>query len=57
MQIGRWKVFSTCRESFGKFCLYHRKDGRIVTERDDVLNASRYALTTKHLAKPALSKD
>lgn len=44
MQTGRWKVFSICTEWFEEFRLYHRKDGKIVKERDDVICASRYAL-------------
>jgi hypothetical protein len=44
MQTGRWKVFSTCGEWLEERRLYHRKDGKIVKERDDVISASRYAL-------------
>lgn len=44
MQTGRWKVFSGCHEWFEEFRLYHRKDGKVVKERDDVLCASRYAM-------------
>lgn len=51
MQTGRFKVFSTCGEFFEEFRLYHRKDGKIVKERDDVISASRYALMMKRFAK------
>ncbi|WP_115419937.1 terminase large subunit [Ensifer sp. M14] len=51
MQTGRFKVFSTCGEWFEEFRLYHRKDGRIVKERDDVLSACRYALMMKRFAR------
>jgi phage terminase large subunit-like protein len=44
MQTGRWKVFDTCTNWLEERRLYHRKDGKIVKERDDVLSASRYAL-------------
>lgn len=44
MLTGRWKVFSTCKEWLEERRLYHRKDGKIVKERDDVISASRYAL-------------
>jgi phage terminase large subunit-like protein len=44
MQTGRWKVFSTCVEWFEEMRLYHRKDGKVVKERDDTISASRYAL-------------
>ncbi|MDK1377104.1 MULTISPECIES: terminase large subunit [unclassified Sinorhizobium] len=51
MQTGRWKVFSTCSDWFEEFRLYHRKDGKVVKERDDVISASRYALMMKRFAK------
>ncbi|WP_164924271.1 terminase large subunit domain-containing protein [Sinorhizobium fredii] len=51
MQTGRWKVFSTCGEWFEEFRLYHRKDGKVVKERDDVISASRYALMMKRFAR------
>jgi phage terminase large subunit-like protein len=51
MQTGRWKVFRGCSEWFEEFRLYHRKDGKIVKERDDVLCASRYALMMKRYAE------
>lgn len=44
MLTGRWKVFSTCTEWLEERRMYHRKDGKIVKERDDVISASRYAL-------------
>jgi len=50
MQTGRWKVFSNCQAWFEEFRLYHREDGKIVKERDDLLSASRYALMMKRFA-------
>jgi hypothetical protein len=44
MLTGRWKVFRTCGSWLEERRLYHRKDGKIVKERDDVISASRYAL-------------
>lgn len=44
METNRWKVFSTCTEWFEEYRLYHRKDGKIVKLRDDLISASRYAL-------------
>lgn len=41
MQTNRLKVFSTFREWFEEFRLYHRKDGKIVKERDDLMSATR----------------
>lgn len=51
MQTGRWKVFSNCQSWFEEFRLYHRDDGKIVKERDDLLCASRYALMMKRFAE------
>jgi phage terminase large subunit-like protein len=51
MQTGRWKVFRSCIYWLEEFRLYHRKDGLIVKERDDVLSASRYALMMKRQAE------
>lgn len=56
MQTGRWKVFRNCVHWLEERRLYHRKDGRIVKERDDVISASRYALMMLRYAatnKPA----
>jgi phage terminase large subunit-like protein len=50
MQTGRWKVFRTCAHWLEEFRLYHRKDGKVVKERDDVISASRYALMMKRMA-------
>jgi len=44
MTSGRLKVFSTCGDFFQEFRLYHRKDGRVVKEFDDVISAVRYGL-------------
>jgi phage terminase large subunit-like protein len=51
MQTGRWKVFSTCSEWLEERRLYHRKDGKIVKERDDVISASRYGLMMLRFAE------
>lgn len=51
MQTGRWKVFRGCIYWLEEFRLYHRKDGLIVKERDDVLSASRYAMMMKRQAE------
>lgn len=44
MQTGRFKVFSTLTEWFEEFRLYHRLDGKLVKERDDLMSATRYAV-------------
>lgn len=43
MQTGRLKVFAHLEEWFEEFRMYHRKDGLIVKERDDLMSATRYA--------------
>jgi len=44
MQTGRFKVFSHLSEWFDEFRLYHRKDGKVVKEYDDLMSATRYAI-------------
>lgn len=41
MQTGRFFVFSTCAEWFEEYRMYHRKNGLIVKERDDLMSATR----------------
>jgi phage terminase large subunit-like protein len=43
MQTGRFKVFSNLRDWFDEKSTYHRKDGLIVDEDDDLLSATHYA--------------
>lgn len=50
MQTGRWKVFSTCQAWLDEFRQYHREDGKVVKERDDVISASRYAYMMRRFA-------
>ena len=42
MRDGRFKVFETCTEFFREKRLYHRDNGKLVKENDDVLDAARY---------------
>ena len=51
MQTGRLKVFEHLEDWFEEFELYHRKDGIVVKERDDLLSASRYALMSLRYAR------
>jgi phage terminase large subunit-like protein len=51
MQTGRFKVFSNLDDWFQEFRLYHRKDGKVVKQMDDLMSASRYALMMKRKAK------
>ena len=51
MQTERFKVFETCGEWFEEFRLYHRKKGKIVKERDDLMSATRMAVMMLRIAK------
>lgn len=54
MQTGRFKVFDNLNDWLEEFRLYHRQDGKIVKERDDLMSATRIGVmmlrfaTTKH---------
>ena len=41
MQLGQLKVFSHLNDWFEEYRMYHRKDGKIVKERDDLMSATR----------------
>jgi hypothetical protein len=51
MQTGRLKVAAHLTDWFDEFRMYHRKDGKLVKERDDLLSATRYALMMLRCAK------
>jgi Terminase RNaseH-like domain len=44
MESGRFKVLKHLNEWFEEFRLYHRKDGKVFKENDDLLAATRYAV-------------
>ena len=44
METGRFKVFRHLSDWFEEFRLYHRKDGKVVKENDDLLSATRYGI-------------
>lgn len=50
---GRLKVFSTCYEFFAEYRMYYRKNGKIVTNEDDVLSAARYGMMMRRFARRA----
>lgn len=51
MKSGNFKVFATCDEWFDEYRMYHRKGGKIVKERDDLMAATRYAMMMLREAK------
>lgn len=56
METDRWKVFDDLSEWFEEFRLYHRLEGKIVKERDDLMSASRYGLMMLRFAIVAPSR-
>lgn len=58
MQTGRFKVFRHLNDFWQEFRLYHRKDGVVVKEKDDVMDAVRYAVMMLRYAEaPELYED
>ena len=50
MQAGKFKVFAHLNDWWEEFRLYHRKDGKIVKEGDDLISAVRYAYMMRRAA-------
>jgi hypothetical protein len=51
MRTDRLKIFSDCGLWFEEFRTYHRADGKIVKERDDLMAATRYAVMMRRYAR------
>ena len=51
-ETGRLRVASHLTEFWEEFRMYHRKDGKLIKERDDILAAVRYALMMLRFARP-----
>ena len=56
MENGTLKVFADCEAFFDEFRMYHRKDGKVVKEFDDVISAARYAMMMIRCARPDTAK-
>ena len=56
MEQGRFRVFNTLYDWFEEFRLYHRKDGKIVKIRDDLMSATRYATMSLRHARIETSR-
>jgi phage terminase large subunit-like protein len=52
MKTGRWRVFANLSPWFEEFRSYHRKDGRLVKVRDDIMKATFYGVMMKRYAVP-----
>ena len=61
MESSRFKVFSTLSDWFEEFRMYHRKSGKVVPFRDDLMSATRYAFQSQRYAvsgkDPAWTQD
>jgi len=57
MQSGRFKVAKHLHDWFEEFRLYHRKDGKLVKEGDDLMSATRYAIMMLREAKVFTATD
>src|SRR5262249_58007985 len=53
MQSGRFKVFRHLNDWWEEFRLYHRRDGKVWKEGDDLMSATRYALMMLRHARTA----
>lgn len=51
MSTGRFRVAASMTEWFEEYRMYHRKDGMIVKERDDLMSASRIAVMMKRIGR------
>ena len=56
MEQGKFKVFNTLYDWFEEYRLYHRKDGKVVKIRDDLMSATRYAVMSLRFADVEKSK-
>lgn len=56
MKEGRFKVHDTCTMWLEEFRLHHRRDGRIVAKKDDLISASRYAVMMRRFAREKQSQ-
>jgi phage terminase large subunit-like protein len=52
MQTGRFKVSRMLSDWWEEFRIYHRRNGIVVKERDDLMAATRYAIMMVRYARP-----
>src|SRR5262245_7978668 len=53
LRTGRLRVYRHLNDWFEEFRLYHRKDGRVEKEGDDLMSATRYGIMMLRSARPA----
>ena len=56
MEQGKFKVFNTLYDWFQEYRLYHRKDGKLVKIKDDLMSATRYAVMSLRHSTSETSK-
>jgi phage terminase large subunit-like protein len=56
MESGRFKVFKHLLDWFEEFRLYHRKDGKVVKENDDLMAATRYGIMMLRYARTTAAR-
>jgi phage terminase large subunit-like protein len=52
LRAKKLRVFKTCPEWFEEYRIYHRKEGRIVKLRDDLMSATRVGIMALRYAQP-----
>jgi phage terminase large subunit-like protein len=57
MKTGRFKVFKELNDWFDEFRLYHRRDGKVFAEREDLMSATRYACMSLRHAQTGKAYD
>ena len=57
LQTERLKVFGHLADWFDECRLYHRKDGRVVKEHDDLMSATRYGIMSLRFAKTTAPRE
>ena len=55
--MGKLKVFKEHNDWWEEFRLYHRKDGKVHKEGDDLMAATRYAIMSLRLARTKRDHD
>ena len=55
--MGKLKVFKHLNDWFEEFRLYHRKDGKVVKEGDDLMAATRYGIMMLRFASTRAAYD
>lgn len=57
LQTGRLKIFKSCNQLTREYCLYHRKDGKIVKTNDHLLDSLRYLVNSDYSIWKTIEQD